>query len=59
MPAMNDILPDDIALLNQRLAEQEAQYRVLQAKLDDQERVIDHLTAQLDKQRRMNSGSSY
>lgn len=43
MPAMNDNLPDDIALLKQRLAEQEALNRLLQA--------------QLDKLRRMNFGS--
>ncbi|WP_169072453.1 hypothetical protein, partial [Escherichia coli] len=46
---MNDISSDDILLLKQRLAEQEA--------LSNREREIDHLQAQLDKLRRMNFGS--
>ena len=57
MPAMNESLPDDIALLKQRLAEQEALNRLLQARLDEREREVDYLQAQLDKLRRMNFGS--
>lgn len=57
MPAMNDNIPDDIALLKQRLAEQEALNRLLQARLDEREREVDYLQAQLDKLRRMNFGS--
>lgn len=40
---MNDNIPDDIALLKQRLAERD--------------REVDYLQAQLDKLRRMNFGS--
>jgi transposase len=54
---MNDISSDDILLLKQRLAEQEALNRALLEKLADREREIDHLQAQLDKLRRMNFGS--
>lgn len=57
MPAMNESLPDDIALLKQRLAEQEALNRLLQARLDEREREVDYLQAQLDKLRRLNFGS--
>lgn len=48
--------PDDILLLKQRLAEQEALVRTLQEKLSEREREIEHLLAQLDKLRRMNFG---
>jgi transposase len=48
---------DDILLLKQRLAEQEALIHALQEKLSNREREIDHLQAQLDKLRRMNFGS--
>ncbi|EHA4943298.1 IS66 family transposase [Escherichia coli] len=54
---MNDISSDDIFLLKQRLAEQEALIHALQEKLNEREREIDHLQAQLDKLRRMNFGS--
>lgn len=54
---MNDISSDDIFLLKQRLAEQEALIHALQEKLSNREREIDHLQAQLDKLRRMNFGS--
>ncbi|KJO55292.1 transposase [Klebsiella aerogenes] len=54
---MNDSSSDDILLLKQRLAEQEALNRALLEKLADREREIDHLQAQLDKLRRMNFGS--
>lgn len=54
---MNDTSSDDILLLKQRLAEQEALNRTLLEKLADREREIDHLQAQLDKLRRMNFGS--
>ncbi len=54
---MNDTSSDDILLLKQRLAEQEALNRALLEKLADREREIDHLQAQLDKLRRMNFGS--
>ncbi len=54
---MNNTSPDDILLLKQRLAEQEALNRALLEKLADREREIDHLQAQLDKLRRMNFGS--
>lgn len=54
---MNDTSSDDILLLKQRLAEQEAVIHVLLEKLADREREIDHLQAQLDKLSRMNSGS--
>ncbi|HHP0442857.1 TPA: transposase, partial [Klebsiella pneumoniae] len=54
---MNDASSDDILLLKQRLAEQEALNRALLEKLADREREIDHLQAQLDKLRRMNFGS--
>lgn len=54
---MNNTSPDDILLLKQRLAEQEALNRTLLEKLADREREIDHLQAQLDKLRRMNFGS--
>ncbi len=53
---MNDISSDDIFLLKQRLAEQEALIHALQEKLSNREREIDHLQAQLDKLRRMNFG---
>nr|WP_208729073.1 hypothetical protein [Escherichia coli] len=45
---MNDISSDDIFLLKQRLAEQEALIHALQEKLSNREREIDHLQAQLD-----------
>ncbi|KJW61049.1 transposase, partial [Escherichia coli] len=48
---MNDISSDDIFLLKQRLAEQEALIHALQEKLSNREREIDHLQAQLDKSR--------
>ena len=51
---MNDTSSDDILLLKQRLAEQEALIHALQEKLSNREREIDHLQAQLDKLRRMN-----
>ncbi|EEW3254596.1 hypothetical protein EA478_19470 [Escherichia coli] len=54
---MNDISSDDIFLLRQRLAEQEALIHALQEKLSNRERETDHLQAQLDKLRRMNFGS--
>ena len=54
---MNDISSDDIFLLKQRLAEQEALIHALQEKLSNREREIDYLQAQLDKLRRMNFGS--
>ncbi len=54
---MNDTSSDDILLLKQHLAEQEALNRALLEKLADREREIDHLQAQLDKLRRMNFGS--
>lgn len=54
---MNEHLPDDIALLKQRLAEQQAQILALEAKLASREREVDCLQAQLDKLRRMNFGS--
>ncbi|EFH7408134.1 IS66 family transposase [Escherichia coli] len=54
---MNDTSSDDILLLKQRLAEQEALIHALQEKLSNREREIDHLQAQLDKLRRMNFGS--
>lgn len=54
---MNDTSSDDILLLKQRLAEQEALIHSLQEKLSNREREIDHLQAQLDKLRRMNFGS--
>ncbi|ROI80015.1 hypothetical protein BFD30_23875 [Escherichia coli] len=54
---MNDISSDDIFLLKQRLAEQEALIHALQEKLSNREREIDHLQAQLDKLRRMNFGT--
>ncbi|UXJ19925.1 IS66-like element ISEc8 family transposase [Escherichia coli] len=54
---MNDISSDDIFLLKQRLAEQEALIHALQEKLSNREREIDHLQAQLDNPRRMNFGS--
>ncbi|HHY9966254.1 TPA: hypothetical protein ACV8AQ_005231, partial [Escherichia coli] len=43
---MNDISSDDILLLKQRLAEQEALNHALQEKLSNREREIDHLQAQ-------------
>ncbi|KDZ56437.1 iS66 family element [Escherichia coli 3-073-06_S3_C1] len=43
---MNDISSDDIFLLKQRLAEQEALIHALQEKLSNREREIDHLQAQ-------------
>ncbi len=54
---MNDTSSDDILLLKQRLAEQEALIHALQEKLSNREREIDHHPAQLDKLRRMNFGS--
>ncbi|MEC9585026.1 IS66 family transposase, partial [Escherichia coli] len=54
---MNDISSDDIFLLKQRLAKQEALIHALQEKLSNREREIDHLQAQLGKLRRMNFGS--
>jgi transposase len=54
---MNDTSSDDILLLKQCLAEQEALNHALLEKLADREREIDHLQAQLDKLRRMNFGS--
>ncbi|STV72305.1 transposase [Klebsiella pneumoniae] len=48
---MNDISSDDIFLLKQRLAEQEALIHALQEKLSNREREIDYLQAQLDKLR--------
>lgn len=54
---MNDTSSDDILLLKQRLAEQEALIHTLQEKLSHREREIDHLQAQLDKLRRINFGS--
>ncbi|HAU3160325.1 TPA: IS66 family transposase [Salmonella enterica subsp. houtenae] len=54
---MNDTSSDDILLLKQRLAEQEALIHALQEKLSNREREIDHLQAQLDKLRRMSFGS--
>ena len=48
---MNDTSSDDILLLKQRLAEQEALIHALQEKLSNR------LQAQLDKLRRMNFGS--
>lgn len=56
---MNDISSDDIFLLKQRLAEQEALIHALQEKLSNRGREIDHLQAQLDKLRRMNFGQSF
>lgn len=53
---MNDTSSDEILLLKQRLAGQEALNRALLEKLADREREIDHLQAQLDKLRRMNFG---
>lgn len=59
IPAPVPCLPvtDDILLLKQRLAEQEALIHALQEKLSNREREIDHLQAQLDKLRRLNFGS--
>ncbi|SUG56363.1 Transposase and inactivated derivatives [Salmonella enterica subsp. diarizonae] len=54
---MNNAPSDDILLLKQRLAEQEALIHALQEKLSNREREIDYLQAQLDKLRRMNFGS--
>ena len=54
---MNDTSSDDILLLKQRLAEQEALIHALQEKLSNRKREIDPLQAQLDKLRRMNFGS--
>jgi transposase len=54
---MNESLPDDIALLKQRLAEQQAQILALEAKLASREREVDYLQAQLDKLWCMNFGS--
>ncbi|CAI2019079.1 transposase [Klebsiella pneumoniae] len=48
---MNDISSDDIFLLKQRLAEQEALIHALQEKLSNRVREIDYLQAQLDKLR--------
>ncbi|WP_430501732.1 hypothetical protein, partial [Escherichia coli] len=48
---MNDISSDDIFLLKQLLAEQEAMLHALQEKLSNREREIDHLQEQLDKLR--------
>lgn len=54
---MNNAPSDDILLLKQRLAEQEALIHALQEKLSNREREIDYLQVQLDKLRRMNFGS--
>ena len=54
---MNGSSSDDILLLKQRLAGQEALNCALLGKLAAREREIDHLQAQLDKLRRMNFGS--
>lgn len=54
---MNATSSDDILLLKQRLAEQEALIHALQEKLSNRKREIDKLQAQLDKLRRMNFGS--
>lgn len=54
---MSDTSSDDILLLKQRLAEQDALIHALQEKLSNRECEIDHLQAQLDKLRRMNFGS--
>lgn len=54
---MNDTSSDDILLLKQRLAEQEALIHALQEKLNNREREIVYLQAQLDKLRRMNFGN--
>ncbi|MCP2006285.1 UNVERIFIED_ORG: transposase [Buttiauxella agrestis ATCC 33320] len=54
---MNDTSSDDILLLKQRLAEQEALNSALLEKLADRGREMDYLHAQLDKLRRMNFGS--
>ena len=54
---MNESLPDDIALLKQRLAEQQTQILALEAKLASREREVDYLQAQLDKLWCMNFGS--
>lgn len=54
---MNDTSSDDILLLKQHLAEQEALIHALQEKLSNREREIDHLQAQMDKLRRMKFGS--
>lgn len=54
---MNDTSSDDILLLKQRLAEQEALIHALQEKLSNREREIDYLQAKLDKLRRMSFGS--
>ncbi len=48
---MNDTSSDNILLLKQRLAEQEALNYALLEKLADREREIAHLQAQLDKLR--------
>lgn len=53
---MSGAFTDDILLLKQRLAENEALIHALQEKQANQEREIDHLLAQLDK-RQMNFGS--
>lgn len=54
---MDNASYDDILLLKQRLAEQEAQNSALLEKLADREREVGHLQSQLDKLRRMNFGS--
>ncbi|OKW43682.1 hypothetical protein AWP78_17835, partial [Escherichia coli] len=54
---MNDISSDDIFLLKQRLAEQEALIHALQEKLSNREREIDHLQAQRKNPRRITFGS--
>ncbi|TFA23219.1 transposase, partial [Escherichia coli] len=54
---MNDISSDDIFLLKQRLAEQEALIHALQEKLSNGERKIAHLRAQRNNPRRINFGS--
>ncbi|KJW67381.1 transposase, partial [Escherichia coli] len=46
---MNDISSDDIFLLKQRLAEQEALIHALQEKLSNREREIDHLLSPLEE----------
>ncbi|HIC2071050.1 TPA: IS66 family transposase zinc-finger binding domain-containing protein, partial [Raoultella ornithinolytica] len=54
---MNNTESNDILLLKQRLATQEALIQALQEKLNQREREIDLLQAQLDKLRRINFGS--
>lgn len=51
---MNDTSPDDILLLKQRLAEQEALIHALQENQSNLECEADYLPSQLDQLRRMN-----